>query len=269
MAFAVRYAPLPNHLWLSVAVAAPFLLFAAPLALAVLLWGRHWVLSALAAGLTVATVVVQVPLYVAASSRRGFSRRPCDDHQHAVRPRGCGSDHRHRQRPGRRADGSGTHAGSGSPTAGSGNRAELSASCPGAWPGGCRGRPVQPVSDHDLCSHRRPAAVHGQYPAQNRGRDDRPDRGIGAPCLAVAPRDRRLAPRPRLSPKHSGRPSRRGRTTAPSSSAATSTRRSTCVRSAACWTVATAMPPSKQGRDGSSPTQAAGESHHSWDSTTC
>ncbi len=41
MAFAVRYAPLPNHLWLSVAVAAPFLLFAAPLALAVLLWGRH------------------------------------------------------------------------------------------------------------------------------------------------------------------------------------------------------------------------------------
>jgi endonuclease/exonuclease/phosphatase (EEP) superfamily protein YafD len=68
MAFAVRYAPIPNHLVLSVAVAAPFLLVAAPLALAVLLWGRHWVLGALAAGLTVATVVVQVPLYVAATA---------------------------------------------------------------------------------------------------------------------------------------------------------------------------------------------------------
>ena len=33
-----------------------------------LLWGRHWVLGALAAGLTVATVVVQVPLYVAATA---------------------------------------------------------------------------------------------------------------------------------------------------------------------------------------------------------
>lgn len=68
VAFAVRYAPLPNHLWLSIAVAAPFLLVAAPLALAMLLWCRQWVLGALAAGLTVATVVVQVPLYVAAAA---------------------------------------------------------------------------------------------------------------------------------------------------------------------------------------------------------
>jgi endonuclease/exonuclease/phosphatase (EEP) superfamily protein YafD len=68
VAFAVRYAPLPNHLWLAVAVAAPFLVLAAPLALLFLLWGRRWMLIALAAGLTAAAVVVQVPLYVAATA---------------------------------------------------------------------------------------------------------------------------------------------------------------------------------------------------------
>jgi endonuclease/exonuclease/phosphatase (EEP) superfamily protein YafD len=69
-ALAVCYAPLPTQLWVFAAVAAPFLLSAAPLALAVLLWGRRWVLSALAAGLTLATVAVQVPLYVAATVER-------------------------------------------------------------------------------------------------------------------------------------------------------------------------------------------------------
>jgi endonuclease/exonuclease/phosphatase (EEP) superfamily protein YafD len=67
-ALAVCYAPLPTQLWVFAAVAAPFLLFAAPLAFAVLLWGRRCVLSALAAGLTLATVAVQAPMYVAATA---------------------------------------------------------------------------------------------------------------------------------------------------------------------------------------------------------
>jgi len=61
---AVRYTPLPTHVWVFAAVVAPFLLSAAPLALVVLLWSHRWVLSAFAAGLTVAIVAVQVPLYV-------------------------------------------------------------------------------------------------------------------------------------------------------------------------------------------------------------
>jgi endonuclease/exonuclease/phosphatase (EEP) superfamily protein YafD len=66
VAFAVRYAPLPNHPSVYVAVAAPFLLWAAPLALALLMWSERWVLTALAACLIGAMVAVQVPLYVAA-----------------------------------------------------------------------------------------------------------------------------------------------------------------------------------------------------------
>ena len=63
--FAVRYAPLPNHPWMIAAVAGPYLLLLAPLALALLLWARRWALGGLAAGLTVVVVAVQVPLYVA------------------------------------------------------------------------------------------------------------------------------------------------------------------------------------------------------------
>lgn len=65
VAFVVRYAPLTTHMWVYIAVAGPFLLVAAPLALATLMWSRRRVLSALATCLTVATVAVQVPLYVA------------------------------------------------------------------------------------------------------------------------------------------------------------------------------------------------------------
>jgi endonuclease/exonuclease/phosphatase (EEP) superfamily protein YafD len=67
-ALAVRYMPLPSHPWVFAAVAAPFVLMAAPMSLVVLLWARRWVLSALAAGLTVAVVALQVPLYVAATA---------------------------------------------------------------------------------------------------------------------------------------------------------------------------------------------------------
>jgi endonuclease/exonuclease/phosphatase (EEP) superfamily protein YafD len=69
-AFAVRYTPLPNHMWLYAAVAAPFLLVTAPLAFVVLLWGRRWLLGAIAAGLTVVTVAVQIPFYVVAEPDR-------------------------------------------------------------------------------------------------------------------------------------------------------------------------------------------------------
>src|SRR4051812_40456054 len=68
-AFAVRYTPLPTHMWLYAAVAAPFLLVTAPLAFIVLLWGRRWLLGAVAAGLTIVTVAVQIPFYVAAEPR--------------------------------------------------------------------------------------------------------------------------------------------------------------------------------------------------------
>lgn len=66
IAVAVRFTPLPTHLWVYAAVAAPFLLWAAPLALAVLFWSRRWVLGALATCLTVAVIAVQVPLYAVA-----------------------------------------------------------------------------------------------------------------------------------------------------------------------------------------------------------
>jgi endonuclease/exonuclease/phosphatase (EEP) superfamily protein YafD len=52
-------------------VASPFLMLAAPLALVVLGWGRHWVGSALAGILTVALVLVQLPSYFGETPRPG------------------------------------------------------------------------------------------------------------------------------------------------------------------------------------------------------
>jgi endonuclease/exonuclease/phosphatase (EEP) superfamily protein YafD len=63
-ALAVRYVPLSNHPMVFASVASPFLMVAAPLALASLLRGRWWVLSGLAGALTLALVLVQLPLYV-------------------------------------------------------------------------------------------------------------------------------------------------------------------------------------------------------------
>ena len=62
---------MPGHLSVVAAVVSPFLLLAAPLALVVLGWGRHWVASALASLLTVALVVVQLPWYFAETPSPG------------------------------------------------------------------------------------------------------------------------------------------------------------------------------------------------------
>ncbi|MCV7374149.1 endonuclease/exonuclease/phosphatase family protein [Mycolicibacterium arabiense] len=64
-ALAIRYAPLPTQPLVFASVAAPFLAIAAPVALVVLSLARRWALSAVAAILTVITIAVQVPLYVA------------------------------------------------------------------------------------------------------------------------------------------------------------------------------------------------------------
>jgi hypothetical protein len=47
-ALAAHYAPVPDHLLVFAAIASPFLMLGAPLALVVLGWGRRWALSALA-----------------------------------------------------------------------------------------------------------------------------------------------------------------------------------------------------------------------------
>jgi len=70
-ALAARYAPLPGHLSVFAIVASPFLMFAAPMALIVLGWGRHWMASALAGILTVALVVVQLPWYLGETPKPG------------------------------------------------------------------------------------------------------------------------------------------------------------------------------------------------------
>lgn len=67
-AFVARYTPIPGHLTLYAVIAAPFLAFAAPVALVVSLWGRRWLLSAAAACLTVTLLAVQLPWYVSASA---------------------------------------------------------------------------------------------------------------------------------------------------------------------------------------------------------
>jgi endonuclease/exonuclease/phosphatase (EEP) superfamily protein YafD len=49
---------------LFLAAASPYLLLCAPVAAVLLLWRRRWVLASSAVGLTVATVAIQLPMYV-------------------------------------------------------------------------------------------------------------------------------------------------------------------------------------------------------------
>lgn len=65
--FAVRFTPIPSHPVLYLVIAAPYLMFAAPVAVVVLAWGRRWALTALAALLTAALVAVQVPWFLGAA----------------------------------------------------------------------------------------------------------------------------------------------------------------------------------------------------------
>jgi endonuclease/exonuclease/phosphatase (EEP) superfamily protein YafD len=67
---ASRYLPITNHAVLFVAAASPYLMLCAPVAVILLIWGRHWVLAIGAAGLTVAAVAVQLPLYLGSDANR-------------------------------------------------------------------------------------------------------------------------------------------------------------------------------------------------------
>lgn len=64
-ALVVRYTPIPGHRTLYLVIASPFLMLAAPAALVVLALGRRWVLSAIAASMTLLLIVIQLPWFVA------------------------------------------------------------------------------------------------------------------------------------------------------------------------------------------------------------
>ena len=63
-ALVVRFTPIPTHGVLYVVIAAPYLMLAAPAAIAVLAWGRRWALVAVAALLTAVLVALQVPWFI-------------------------------------------------------------------------------------------------------------------------------------------------------------------------------------------------------------
>ena len=69
-AFASRYLSITNHVTFITAALSPYLMLCAPVAAALLLWGRHWILASAAAGLTVAAFAVQLPLYLHSTGGR-------------------------------------------------------------------------------------------------------------------------------------------------------------------------------------------------------
>jgi endonuclease/exonuclease/phosphatase (EEP) superfamily protein YafD len=66
LAFVVRFLPMTHHVLVVAAVAAPYLMFGAPLAALLLLGARRWLLAVFAVGVTAAAVAVQLPLYIGA-----------------------------------------------------------------------------------------------------------------------------------------------------------------------------------------------------------
>lgn len=62
-----RYAQITDHLTLYAVVASPYAMWGAPVALAILLWGRRWVLAAFSACLCAVLVTMQLPYYTAAT----------------------------------------------------------------------------------------------------------------------------------------------------------------------------------------------------------
>lgn len=64
LGLAGRYVPIDRHAVLVVASASPYLMLAAPVAVALLGLGRRWVLTGLAALLSVALLVVMLPRYI-------------------------------------------------------------------------------------------------------------------------------------------------------------------------------------------------------------
>jgi endonuclease/exonuclease/phosphatase (EEP) superfamily protein YafD len=69
-AFASRYLPITNHVVLVVAALSPYLMLCGPLSVVLLTLSRHWVLAVVAAGLTIATLAVQLPLYRGSGAAR-------------------------------------------------------------------------------------------------------------------------------------------------------------------------------------------------------
>jgi endonuclease/exonuclease/phosphatase (EEP) superfamily protein YafD len=67
VALAARYLPMPGHPSLIAVMVSPLLIPAAPLAVVVLMWGRHWVLAAGAVALTAVLIAIQLPWYLRAS----------------------------------------------------------------------------------------------------------------------------------------------------------------------------------------------------------
>ena len=63
LALASRYLPITNHVVLLTAALSPYLMLCGPLALVLLTLARRWILAIVAAGLTIATLAVQLPLY--------------------------------------------------------------------------------------------------------------------------------------------------------------------------------------------------------------
>jgi endonuclease/exonuclease/phosphatase (EEP) superfamily protein YafD len=71
-AFASRYLSLTNHVTFITAALSPYLMLCAPVSAALLLWGRHWILALAAAGLTVAALGVQLPMYLHSADGRAM-----------------------------------------------------------------------------------------------------------------------------------------------------------------------------------------------------
>jgi endonuclease/exonuclease/phosphatase (EEP) superfamily protein YafD len=63
-ALASRYLPISNHVVLITSAFSPYLLLFAPVSMALLILARRWVLVILSTGLTVMTLVVQLPIYI-------------------------------------------------------------------------------------------------------------------------------------------------------------------------------------------------------------
>jgi endonuclease/exonuclease/phosphatase (EEP) superfamily protein YafD len=75
VAFVVRFLPMVNLPLVVMAASAPYLMLGAPIGVLVFAAVRRWLAALLAAGLTVATVAVQVPYYVGNDAPEGVSVR--------------------------------------------------------------------------------------------------------------------------------------------------------------------------------------------------
>ncbi len=72
-AFASRYFSINSHAVLIMVALSPYLMLCAPVSAALLLWGRHWLLAAAGAALTIAMLTVQLPFYCASDAARTAS----------------------------------------------------------------------------------------------------------------------------------------------------------------------------------------------------